>query len=629
MMPRRFPLFNLYQSPFLPPALRRAVLAGLAFSLLWMLSLAPAWLTGQDVDPRIREAEAQRLAAIERVRPAVVAIFARGGGGGGSGVIIDPEGYALTNFHVVQPCGNFMHCGLPNGELYEAVLVGLDPVGDVALIKLMPHQPGAPFPFAPLGDSDQVKVGDWSIAMGNPFLLATDFTPTVTFGIVSGTHRYQYPAGTILEYTDCIQTEASINPGNSGGPLFTLDGQIIGINGRGSFEKRGRVNVGVGYAISINQIKNFMGHLRGGMIVDHATLGAVVKTDEEGKLSVQQILGTVDAYRRGLRDGDELISFAGRPLSSVNQYKNILGIFPKGWRLPLVFRHYDEEKKTTQRVETLVRLAGVHRRDQLEGPGRPPPGRPQPAPRPGQPPSPQPPGPQPQPQPGQPLPAVEPPKDHPIRQWFAAKPGFANFHFNQFERDRVWTGFLKQLGGPMPAGPWKLEGEIVRPIKGPASFQLQSALIEAKWAEAEHRLEPLKPGESLENLSTPTGSGGLLAALYHWQRLLSLGEKGFEAEFHYGGTEPFYPQGATGSALLCDVLLTEHAGVKCKWYFQPQDQILLGVEVWLEESVDPCEIVFGDYRLKDDRRVPHRWEIRHGDREFGVIVVQSLTWPKS
>ncbi len=83
----------------------------------------------------------------------------------------------------------------------------------------------------------------------------------MTYGIVSGTHRYQYPAGTFLEYTDCIQIDASINPGNSGGPLFNSKEELVGINGRGSFEKRGRVNVGVGYAISINQVMHFIDHL--------------------------------------------------------------------------------------------------------------------------------------------------------------------------------------------------------------------------------------------------------------------------------------------------------------------------------------------------------------------------------
>ena len=86
--------------------------------------------------------------------------------------------------------------------------------------------------------SEAVRVGDWCFAVGNPFLLATDFQPTVSYGIVSGVHRYQPPAGTLLEYADCIQTDAAINPGNSGGPLFNAAGDLIGVNGRGSFEKR-------------------------------------------------------------------------------------------------------------------------------------------------------------------------------------------------------------------------------------------------------------------------------------------------------------------------------------------------------------------------------------------------------
>src|SRR5207248_11670900 len=160
---------------------------------------------------------------------------------------------------------------LPDGVLYDAVAVGIDKVGDVALIKLLPKKAGQDFPCATLGDSDAVKAGDWSLALGNPFLLATDFTPTVTFGLVSGTHRYQRPeGGVLLEYTDCIQVDASINPGNSGGPLFNAKGELIGINGRGSFEKRGRVNSGVGHAISINQIKHFLAHLYAGLDTDHA-----------------------------------------------------------------------------------------------------------------------------------------------------------------------------------------------------------------------------------------------------------------------------------------------------------------------------------------------------------------------
>ena len=99
-----------------------------------------------------------------------------------------------------------------------------------------------------------------------------------------------FPSGTLLEYADCLQTDASINPGNSGGPLFDAEGRLIGINGRCSFEKRGRVSVGVGYAISINQIKHFLGCLRSGRIVDHATAGILVTSDEDGRVVVGDIL---------------------------------------------------------------------------------------------------------------------------------------------------------------------------------------------------------------------------------------------------------------------------------------------------------------------------------------------------
>src|SRR5262249_22848600 len=159
--------------------------------------------------------------------------------------------------------------------------------------------------------------------------------PTVTYGMVSGVHRYQYPAGTLLEYTDCIQVDTSINPGNSGGPLFNMEGELIGINGRISLEKRGRGNVGVRYALSIDPIKNFMGHVRVGLDTDHASLGASMESESEdvgllSKILVKSIIDS-DAMRRGLEPGDQLVTFVGRPMTSVNQYKNVLGLFPKGW----------------------------------------------------------------------------------------------------------------------------------------------------------------------------------------------------------------------------------------------------------------------------------------------------------
>src|SRR5207247_6403001 len=110
----------------------------------------------------VLKAEADRVAVVAKVAPATVAIFARGGQGGGTGVLISEDGYALTNFHVVQGSGPLMQCGLPDGVLYDAVLVGLDKVGDVALIKIYPKKDGQRFPFAALGNSDTVREGDWS-----------------------------------------------------------------------------------------------------------------------------------------------------------------------------------------------------------------------------------------------------------------------------------------------------------------------------------------------------------------------------------------------------------------------------------------------------------------------------------
>ena len=305
------------------------VIAALATVPLPALADAPPEPTSPT--DAVLAAEAERIATIERISRPTLAIFDRNGQGGGSGVVISADGYALTNFHVTAPCGPAMKCGLSDGRLVDAVLVGLDPGGDVALIKLLGDDA---FPAAEFGDSDAVRVGQWAFVAGNPFLLADNFQPTVSYGIISGVHRYQYPAGTLLEYADCLQTDAAVNPGNSGGPLFDAEGRLIGINGRCSFEKRGRVNVGVGYAVSINQIKRFLSHLKSGRLVDHASLGAIVSTTADGRVLVDDILEDSDAYRRGLRYGDEIVRFADRDIATANALKNALGTYPQGWRVP-------------------------------------------------------------------------------------------------------------------------------------------------------------------------------------------------------------------------------------------------------------------------------------------------------
>jgi serine protease Do len=599
-------------------SVRRAVLAiipGLLAGTL--LAQQPAATT---IDPAVRDAEAQRIAVVNKVRPSVVAMCAYGGQAIGSGVLIDPEGYALTNFHVTESISPVMQAGLPDGVLYDAVIVGQDKVGDVALVKLLPKEEGRPFPFAVMGDSDTVKPGDWSMAMGNPFSLANDFTPTVTYGLVSGVNRYQPPeGGGTLEYTDCIQIDTSINPGNSGGPLFNMNGELIGINGRGSFEKRGRVNSGVGYAISINQIKNFLGHFYAGIDTDHATLGALVETaSEDGDLSrmiVRQILEESDAYRRGIEPGDQLIAFAGRPLTSTNQFKNILGIFPKGWRVPVAYRRDNQPRK-----DVLVRLMG--NLDTVAEPPMPPM-------------PPQPRGPQ------RPDPAKGKAKKSPAQKLFKAKEGFANYYFNELQQEKLLSAFKIHGDFTGLTGPWSAIGTFdANERKGEMAFSIAEdadgqAVVKVRL-NVEDVLRPLSADVTPAELQLPQNSGGLLTVLYQYRRLLTQSRDGFEGGFDHGGTEPWYPYPTDGRTVEdpatlrvdCDVLRTNHAAVECKWYFSKADHTLIGCEAHITRDDDPCEVYFSDYKPVDGRMLPHRLDIRYGDKKYGHLIVTQYTLGK-
>ena len=397
-----------------------------------------------------------------------------------------------------------------------------------------------------MGDSDKVRQGDWCIVSGNPFLLATDFRPTITYGIVSGVHRYQYPSGTLLEYADCIQVDAAINPGNSGGPLWNAKGHLIGINGRGSFEKRGRVNVGVGYAISINQIKNFMGYLKSGRIVDHATLGATVSTDEDGRVVVTNILSSSDAYRRGLRYGDEIVSFGGRSMTSTNTFKNTLGIFPKGWRVPLSYM------KQGERVDTFVRLDGVHAGEELlakmELGGIAPP-RPNGEPEPEKPKDEEPgedrenndgedDGDQqdeekrPRIIPRDLLPGLAKPKkkklDEKIAKLFKKRRGYSNYYFNQLAQQRIWSGCQKFGDYTTEKQIWLLQGDLnAAPVELALGERLAAGRIKGVFQEVDFDLE-------LQTQLAPKKSGGLLLALHQWRRLLVEGPEKFGNVFYLG-----------------------------------------------------------------------------------------------
>jgi S1-C subfamily serine protease len=300
---------------------------------------------------------------------------------------------------------------LADGRLLRPSQVLGDPETDIAVLKVE----GASLPTAKLGDSDSARIGQWVLALGSPFGLSQ----SVTHGIVSARERGQVSLGNQIRVKDFLQTDAPINRGNSGGALVNLNGELIGINGRGSFEKRGRVNSGVGYAISINQIKNFLGHLYAGIDTDHATLGAAVGTvSEDAPLTamiIRQVLDGSDADRRGLKEDDVLLSFAGRAVTSTNMYKNILGIYPKDWRVPVMVRRKNDRR------EVLVRLMGNIATEKgtvqpkIEGPPAPP----------------------------VPVPAPKGGATGETANMYVAKKGYANWYFNEIERDKVLAGFKK------------------------------------------------------------------------------------------------------------------------------------------------------------------------------------------
>ena len=332
--------------------------------LLWF---APAFALGAQIDDRsealaaVRADEARRIAVCEQASRAVVCVFADSArSGGGSGVLIHPDGYGLTNFHVVA---DFLDSrrgvgGLSDGKLYPLRIIGVDPAGDIVLFKLDGRQR---FEFAPLGDSDAARVGQWVLAAGNPFLIAEDLAPTVSLGVIGGVRRYQRgqgARGSLLEYADCIQVSASINPGSSGGPLFNMRGRVIGINGRASFEQRGRVNVGLGYAVTTRQIERFLPALRAGRLCEHGTLGATVR-----KIGDELIVGAIQtlspAERAGLQLGDELLAVAGRRLHTPNDFLNILTTLPSEWPVLLRLRRDGREYRTAARLERLPLGAAV------------------------------------------------------------------------------------------------------------------------------------------------------------------------------------------------------------------------------------------------------------------------------
>ncbi|RME22893.1 MAG: DegQ family serine endoprotease, partial [Deltaproteobacteria bacterium] len=247
----------------------------------------------------------------------------------GSGFIISPDGYVLTNNHVIANATE-IKVKLIDERVFDAKVIGSDPKTDVALLKL---KKAKGLPFAYLGDSDKLEVGDWVVAIGNPFGLGH----TVTVGIISAKDR-QIGHG---PYDDFLQTDAAINPGNSGGPLFDTAGNVVGINtaiiAQGS---------GIGFAVPINLAKQLIPQLKEHGKVTRGWLGVGIQEltadlaenfgvkPKEGVL-VSQVFEDSPADRAGLKAGDIILELNGRKMRTVRQLTATVASLAPGTRVKI------------------------------------------------------------------------------------------------------------------------------------------------------------------------------------------------------------------------------------------------------------------------------------------------------
>ena len=241
----------------------------------------------------------------------------------GSGFIISKDGYILTNDHVAGNATKIV-VTLTNGEKYDAKIIGTDVVSDIALLKIE----GDNFPYVTLGNSDDVIIGEWAIAFGNPFgLFDINDKPTVTVGVISSTgmklgqveNRY---------YRDMIETDAAINGGNSGGPLVNANGEVIGMNTLIYTAGQTNTYIGYGFAIPVNKVKRIVNELKSrGKVARNITAGFDWQS-VDGRIArylgmkkaegiiVSDIVAGGPAEKAGLRIGDVVLAVNGEKISS-------------------------------------------------------------------------------------------------------------------------------------------------------------------------------------------------------------------------------------------------------------------------------------------------------------------------
>jgi serine protease Do len=267
--------------------------------------------------------------------------------GVGSGVIIDTSGIILTNNHVVAGSGK-VTVQLADGRQFPATDVKTDPKTDIAIVRITADNLKA----AKLGDSDAMEVGDWVLALGQPFGLEG----TVTAGIVSAKGR----SVRITDRDNLIQTDAAINPGNSGGPLVNLDGEVIGLNT--AISSRTGTYSGVGFAVPVNQAKWVANQLIKSGTVERAYLGVQIQPVDNDfaqnfgaqvhqGVGVRSVFNDTPAARAGLKPGDVILSFAGKKVNTPQDLQSIVEQTPIGQKRALVVLREGKQAELTFAAE--------------------------------------------------------------------------------------------------------------------------------------------------------------------------------------------------------------------------------------------------------------------------------------
>lgn len=273
----------------------------------------------------------------------------------GSGVIIDSRGYILTNQHVIDEADKIT-VTLSDGRNFKGVIKGQDARSDVAIIQIN----AGDLPVASLGDSDNLKIGQWVVAIGNPFAFAMQNPePTVTVGVISALHRSLSRAlGRNRDYNDLIQTDAAINPGNSGGPLVNLEGAVVGIN-VAIFSTSGGYQ-GVGFAVPINNAKKIISNLIEGKKITYGWFGVTVQdlTEELAKYFglfekkgalVVSIMQDSPAQKAGIKESDIIRQFDNKAVNNVRELLNAVGKSEVGRKVKVVVLR--DKKEVTLTVE--------------------------------------------------------------------------------------------------------------------------------------------------------------------------------------------------------------------------------------------------------------------------------------